>query len=688
MKKNKLIHLGLILVLLGLVIAFFWPFIKGNLSFVWDTREFGYTYFHEVTKNVSKFLWPVWNSKNFSGYPFGGDIESSMFYPVQWVFAFIFGPIQFSQLVYYFIFHFFLGGVFAYLLGYKLTKNIFSAFLGAVVFMFSGYALGHISHMGQVTMYMWIPAVFLAYISLFEKKKLFYALLAGLTFGLSILVGHFNTSVYILLGLCVLFVFNLMKDSKERKKSIVCFLISMIFAGMISAISILPVQEFAFQSNRASLTYEQQSNGFSLNPRNLIGFILPNINHVLDEEPLRNFTGSVDITQNYLYIGILPLLLAGIAFVSKNKYKWFFVTLGLIGLLAAFGKYTPINFVLFKTFPAFNKARQAVQIMCIFYFSAAMMVAIGTEKVFEWLNKNKKLAIAVGMIICLIATGDIFYHGFNKRFYSQEINPGKIFDTADDLKLTSEIKSDNSLFRISDEKNLILPNKWERYDIENVWGLSGIKIKKYNDLFDKLQRVNAKPIFDNLYDFLNVKYIFSNRDLHSPHFKKVKISDFDVYINQNVLARAYLVSEYIVEPNPEKQLALIKNGKIDFKRQVILSKNPNYYGDRNVYSEKSEVKILEKTPFYMKIEVKTPDKSILVLSETDYNGWNLNVDGRSEKYLTANYTFRAVPLNPGKHIIEFDYRPWSVYFGAILSALSLVIFVIALFKFRKMYKME
>ena len=689
--KEAAPHLPFLTTLLGLSILFFMPFLAGNLSFLWDTREFGYTYFHEVSSSLSQWNFPLWNAENFSGYPFAGDIETSMFYPVQWLFALIFGALQFHELAYYFVFHFFLGGAFAYGLGYKLTKNRIAALTGAIVFAFSGYALGHISHLGQVTMYMWIPAVFWAFIVALEKKTFTSSLLAGLTFGISILVGHYNTSVYILLGLTILLIFNLIKD-KSRRKIFTHFIISCVFAGMIASILALPVYELAMQSNRADLTYEQQSENWSLHPLDLSSLVAPNILNVLDDKPLENFRGSVDLTQNYLYIGILPLLLMIFAFFSKNKYKWFFIATGLIALLAAMGKYTPVNFFLFSFFPGFSKARMAVQILCIGFLSAAALSCIGMQHALSLIKDRKRLLPILGLLICVIVAGDIFYHGFDKRFYSEEIDPNILFDTQNELSLAKSLRENtpDEPFRISDEKGLVYGNRWAYHDIEQVWGLGGIKIKKYNDLFEQIEKVNAKPLTDNLYDFLNVKYVFTNRQLPFPHFKQTQEAEGDpvstasdseldtnkeFYINQTPLPRAYFVTDYIVEPNPENQLALIKDDQITFHKEVILPQEPKYFGEETSYKNTAEVEILEKTPSYLKIKASTPIPQILALSEISYPGWILKVDGKQHSPLTANYVFRAVPLNPGEHIVEFTYKPLSFRLGALISMLAILIFL-------------
>lgn len=677
MRKNNLKkfipHFVAILLLLLLSVFFFWPFVTQKLSFIWDTREFGFTYFNEVSKYLSNFKFPLWDFRHFSGSPFAGDIESSMFYPIQWVFVLIFGVITFDELVYYFIFHFFLGSVGAYLLGHKLTGNKIASFISAVVFAFSGYALGHISHLGQVTMYTWIPLVFLTFILALEKKELFFSLLAGLTLGICALVGHYNTSIYIALGLLILLLFHLKKD---RLKVFVHFIVSLLFAGLISLVLILPVFELAIQSNRAELTYLQQSETWSLNPLDLKGMIDPNAHNILNTDPLLDFNGSVDVTQNYLYIGLLPLVFIFFSLFSKGRYKWFFVSLGLISLFAAFGKFTPVNLLLFKFFPGFNKARMAVQITCMFFFSLAMLSAIGFSVVFEKFKKNRWLATALGLLACLVVVLNIFYFGFNKRFYASESPPALVFDDPVEQSFIKEIKNnENNLFRIIDERGVFELNKWRYYDVDNAWGRSGIKIKKYNDLFET-KSVNAAPLNIFLYDLLNVKYVFTDQNLPSPHFSSEDINGEKVFINNFVLPRFYLVENFIIEPDELKQLELMKNGEINFRKEVLLGKDPEYFGGENSGGENSSVKVLDYFSGHIRVETNNPAKSILVLSETDYNGWNVLVDGGKSRYQTADYVFKAIGLNPGKHVVEFSYRPFSFYIGAFFSGLFFVFFIV------------
>jgi len=93
------IHLLLFLILGISLLFFFEPFFAGELSFLWDTRVFGFPYLNFVSQNIVEGNFPLWNMFNFSGYPFMGDIENMMFYPGTWLFTIFFGVIEFEEIV-------------------------------------------------------------------------------------------------------------------------------------------------------------------------------------------------------------------------------------------------------------------------------------------------------------------------------------------------------------------------------------------------------------------------------------------------------------------------------------------------------------------------------------------------------------------------------------------------------------
>jgi uncharacterized membrane protein YfhO len=53
-----------------------------------------------------------------------------------------------------------------------------------------------------------------------------------------------------------------------------------------------------------------------------------------------------------------------------------------------------------------------------------------------------------------------------------------------------------------------------------------------------------------------------------------------------------------------------------------------------------------------------------------YPGWVAFVDGRPAALLHADYAFRAVAVEAGKHAVEFRYQPRSFQIGLWVSGVS------------------
>ncbi len=61
----------------------------------------------------------------------------------------------------------------------------------------------------------------------------------------------------------------------------------------------------------------------------------------------------------------------------------------------------------------------------------------------------------------------------------------------------------------------------------------------------------------------------------------------------------------------------------------------------------------------VRLVAETEVASILVLHDLDYPGWEVFVNGQRRPLLRANVLFRGVELTPGRHDVEFRFRPFS-----------------------------
>ena len=63
--------------------------------------------------------------------------------------------------------------------------------------------------------------------------------------------------------------------------------------------------------------------------------------------------------------------------------------------------------------------------------------------------------------------------------------------------------------------------------------------------------------------------------------------------------------------------------------------------------------------------------ALLILSETDYAGWQVTVDGQPAQNLTAYTAVRAVCVPAGEHTVEWVFKPTVYWLGGLVSLLCL-----------------
>ena len=111
------------------------------------------------------------------------------------------------------------------------------------------------------------------------------------------------------------------------------------------------------------------------------------------------------------------------------------------------------------------------------------------------------------------------------------------------------------------------------------------------------------------------------------------------------------------EFNPAKMVVLEKS--------LPLSAPNDNLGETSVELIKDETEAITYS-------VSSDLPSVFVLTDTYYPGWQARVDGKETEILRANLAFRAIPLTSGKHLVEFEYKPYFFYWGVIISAITIV----------------
>ena len=77
--------------------------------------------------------------------------------------------------------------------------------------------------------------------------------------------------------------------------------------------------------------------------------------------------------------------------------------------------------------------------------------------------------------------------------------------------------------------------------------------------------------------------------------------------------------------------------------------------------------------------VTTPDPAYLVLANPVYPGWKATVDGKRISLSTISGELPAIKLTPGTHTIVYRYAPTTVYLGAIISGIGVLLLLAGFF---------
>lgn len=304
---------------------------------------------------------------------------------------------------------------------------------------------------------------------------------------------------------------------------------------------------------------------------------------------------------------------------------------------------------------------------------------------------------AVLIFILLIALTDIFTA--NKNVY-QNMAIKEFLKPGDTIGF---LQRDRGLFRIFDSpatlrQNMFVPekdyfegnsallervvsNRGVSFGIYDAYGYGSLYNKRQEEVMNIIVMSNS-PSETNLLNLLNVKYVISPKDFKAAGYRMLKKNKkVYIYENENFLPRAFLAEKAVVIRGEKGILKKLKSKEFEPSEEVILEEvlDSPPAADRSNNTARSSapllqyslgersVRILKYEPSYVEIETETSAPRFLVLSDTYYPGWKAFVDGKPSKIYKADYTLRAVYLEPGKHIVKFTYDPFSFKIGSIIT---------------------
>lgn len=422
--------------LLGICITFFWKvFVYGLLPIPSDTivglyhpyRDFyaseypngipyrnyiitdpvrqQYPWRKEVIDQIKVNTLPLWNQYSYLGTPLLANIQSAALYPLNllfyfgefeaiWTFLIILQPI--------------LGSVFMYLYLRNKERSKMGSLLGSLVYAFGGFAIAWMEWNTVLHVTLWLPLILYLIDTIIDQiakgaNTRFHSSLLSILLIIalvsSLLAGHPQMAFYAVIVYISYFIVQLLSVLKmttggvKRRRFLLkiarFFLPIVIISILIASIQWIPFLILIAHSARGADRMLADQEGWFIPIQHLIQYVAPDF---FGNPAKLNYWGIWNYGEMVGYVGVIPLILSGIAIVGKKtrEEKYFIVASALALVFATDNILARVPFILH--IPLLSTA-QPTRLLFIIHISLSVLAAYGLDTIFK--NAAKKTYIAI-----------------------------------------------------------------------------------------------------------------------------------------------------------------------------------------------------------------------------------------------------------------------------------------------------
>jgi hypothetical protein len=756
--------------LLFVTLAFFWPMMLtgkfiphggGDLvSFLWPQYSF-------AAQTIRAGSIPVWNPHLYSGAPLLADNQSGVLYPINLIAFGLFPNFTYQVMEGLVVLHIWLAGVAMYfaLRLWPLTSQKaggagrpthspvesgawaaraapgpspddeqdivrrgeiarLPAVLGATAYMLNDVMVTHIGNLNLVAAAAWMPLVFGLFARGLHDRKTGMSVAAGAILAIAVLAGHAQMTAITLIGLTAVVAWQLIVASHGRDRFNVIGLaaVALLVAFGLTAAQLLPSLEMTGYSLRSGLSYEAAT-AYSLPPAALASFFSP----LLFGRGAAEFWASWQRVETG-YLGVVPLIVMGLAFTRKRSNGvWFFAGLGLLGLLIALGKYTPVYSIV-HSLPILSGLRVPARFILLTDFSVAALAALGMQRLIDnqvsrprllmWCSSvavvgitaltaaylsvsnanhtsNLVSALLTFMVFVIVASLALWWivrspiTNYRSLIILIPLAALELIVLGSTVEIDANdptlgyqhpalvefLRRDQNVYRIENTSSAWQPDAALTHGLDDIGGIfNPLGLANY-----ETYRGGMGSRGSPLYNFLGVKYVLANKNEPPGDASFVPVFNadpqIDVYLNTNALPRAMLIERARVVQSGEEAWPAIHEPEFKPGGEVIVEGGSALEPQARVDGLR-DLAFTHYSNERVEFSVLTPVTAYVVLSDVFYPGWAATIDDRPTPIYPADFAFRAVLVPAGSHRIVFRFESMTWRWGGLTSGVTMAAVVV------------
>lgn len=283
--------------------------------------------------------------------------------------------------------------------------------------------------------------------------------------------------------------------------------------------------------------------------------------------------------------------------------------------------------------------------------------------------------------ILLVLTVDLFVAGIN---FNPAFDEALLYPKTPSLEILQALQADafgQGRLATVPSGGILFGMAPEAFGLESISGYSSWALKRYVMYVHLTQpEITINHIYlsnccSPLLNALNARYVYTPAGIalqDSQTLDLIYDGPVKIYENAAALPRAWIVHRTILVAPGDLEAAKAQLLKPDFSpasAAVVESDRLLDLGHEAEATTSAAVTLY--SPEKVIVEATLSQEGLLVISDAMYPGWKAFVDGKETPIYYTNLFMRGVFLAPGKHQVEFIYRPDVLPLGLSITLATL-----------------
>jgi hypothetical protein len=325
------------------------------------------------------------------------------------------------------------------------------------------------------------------------------------------------------------------------------------------------------------------------------------------------------------FVGVTALVLAVFALTRGGIATRWLAAFALCGLLISIARDFPPYWLVYRFVPMVEKAREPAFAIVLAQAGIAVLAALGATRLPGW-------AAALALVLFF---GEAVYHAPHLNRFDRPGSYANLIQSQTDL--IAYLKQQPGWFRVDFDDAAVPYNAGDLYGIEQFGGaVSSMPVRTH--------RMLGHPDTPRVF---GIRYRVGTAPSRE--------GQFPVFESNSGL-------KVFSDPSIREPIRAVRT---------------------ETCPAADEFRLLSRLPERTTLEVSLGCPGLVVIGDAYYPGWRAFVDGRRTSIQEVD-AVRAVRAQAGRHVIEFRYRPATVYWGFALCGLGVALTAwVCLYDFRK-----